>query len=111
MIEAQKNWESQWDVDLEHAAVTHQCGFSVNLMMLPMSDAQIEAAELAENSAVGKCWAPDGREWGVLVTEQNMTATVDQLKKTLSLSEVQTRLAQLAREAGEVWILKQKNRH
>lgn len=66
-----------------------------------LTETQLQAHE--SDAAIGKCWTPDGREWGIVTTPALLEAKFEALKLKNGPLNAQTMLAQLAREAGEVW--------
>lgn len=103
------DWHKRWTVDLTAGSATHDSGLVVRFLLLPPTEAQIQAHE--SDTAIGKCWTPDGREWGAITTPELMQATFDALKEKNGPHNAQQMLARLAREAGEVWAWHKAREH
>lgn len=106
------NWHKRWAVDLKAASATHDSGLVARFIALPLTEAQ--ALEHGTDVAIGKCWTPDGCEWGVVTTQAAQGAVFDALTKNHGQYNAQKMLARIAREAGEVWVWqwhKSKDRH
>lgn len=96
------NWHKRWTVDVEADSASHDSGLIVRFLVLPLSESQ--AREHDNDAAIGKCWTPDGCEWGVVTTPALWESVFEQLKSKNGPHNAQAMLARLAREAGEVWV-------
>lgn len=94
-------WHKRWAVSLETASATHDSGLVVRFLPLPLTPAQQQAHQ--RDSAIGKCWTPDGREWGAVTTPELLQAAFEALREKHGAGNAQQMLARLGREAGEVW--------
>lgn len=102
-------WHKRWTVDLEGASATHDSGLVTRFLLLPLTEAQQQAHDT--DAAIGKCWTPDGREWGVVTTPHMLEVTFAALKAKNGPHNAQQMLARLAREAGEIWALHKAREH
>lgn len=102
-------WHRRWTVSLETASATHDSGLVVRFLALPLTD-QSRAAHESE-SAIGKCWTTDGREWGAVTTPAILEATFATLRQRHGAGNAQKMIARLAREAGEVWAYAKNREH
>ena len=94
-------WHKRWAVSLEAASAVHESGLVVRFLGLPLSEAQMVAHDA--DAAIGKCWTPDGREWGIVTTPDILDATFGALKIKHGAGNAAQMIARLAREAGELW--------
>lgn len=94
-----------WTVDFEMATATHKSGFVARFHLLPMTDAQLKAAEDAGLTGIGQCKAADQREFGIFMEAGRLQKFFDQLKKKFSDAKAHLLIAKLSREAGEVFLL------
>lgn len=97
------NWHTRWTVDVEAASATHESGLVARFLLLPLSESQVQASETAGDTAIGKCWTPDGREWGVVAAAGNVRAVYDAMEAKNGPHNAPQMMARLAREAGELW--------
>lgn len=95
------NWHKHWTVDLVAATAAHDGGLIARFLALPLSEEQKQAHN--HDAAIGKCWTPDGREWGVVTAPEMWQATFDALKNQHGPHNALLMLVRLSREAGEVW--------
>jgi len=102
-------WHRRWTVDLLAGNATHDTGLVVRFLALPLTEAQ--KREHDSDVAIGKCWTPDGREWGVLTQGAILEETFEHLKEKNGPHNAQAMLARLAREAGDVWVWHKAREH
>lgn len=102
-------WHLRWTVDLLTASAAHDSGLVARFLALPMTETQLQ--EHDTDAAIGKCWTPDGREWGIVTTPAMLEATFDALKSKHGPHNAQTMIARLGREAGEVWAWHKAKEH
>lgn len=102
-------WHRRWTIDLLAASATHDSGFIARFITLPMTESQKQ--EHDADAAIGTCWTPDGRQWGIVTTRPMLEATFEALKAKNGPHNGQTMLARLAREAGEVWARQKAKEH
>jgi hypothetical protein len=102
-------WHKRWTVDVEAASATHESGLIARFLLLPLTESQMQAHE--EDAAIGKCWTPDGREWGVVTTPELLQQVFDDLAEKNGRNNAHQMIARLAREAGEVWVWHKSKDH
>lgn len=102
-------WQLRWTVDVQAASATHDSGLVVRFLSLPLTEAQKQ--EHDADVAIGKCWTPDGREWGIVTAPELLEATFEALKSQHGPHNAQAMLSRFAREAGEVWVQRKTREH
>ena len=100
MVGKHYNWHKRWKVDIEAATAVHESGLVARFHQLPITDEK----EHEGSTAIGKCWTPDGREWGVVTTPESLQKVFGDMSKTNGERNAQQMIARLAREAGETWV-------
>ena len=102
-------WHKHWTVDIDAATATHDSGLVTRFLLLPLTESQIQAHE--RDAAIGTCWTPDGREWGVVTTPELLQQTFDNLAEKNGMHNAQQMIARLSREAGEIWVRHKSKEH
>jgi hypothetical protein len=105
-------WHKRWTVDLETGTATHHTGFVAAFVRLPLSEEQKAESDAGGISAIGQCWMPDGRQFGIVTTMAMLDATFGQLSAKHGAGNAQQMIARLGREAGEAFEYAQRrHRH
>lgn len=103
------NQNQSWTVDRLTASATHESGFAVRFitLALPGSPAQ----ESVDEAPLGKCVAPNGREWWIVMTPAQLQATIADLMQKHGASGAQAMMERLSREAGDLWVALKNREH
>ncbi|MDR2092308.1 MAG: hypothetical protein LBP58_03175 [Azoarcus sp.] len=105
------NWHKRWTFDPDLSRATHDSGFVVQYLLLPLSEEEKTACDVEGISAVGKCWTDDRREFGIVSTRQVLLETFESFKTEHGTENARAMIARLGREAGEFFVREMRRKN
>lgn len=103
-------WQQAWTLDRQACTAHHiTTDLTVTFLALPLSEADKQLYQ--EVRALGECWTPDRRHWGIITTSEDLERVTQLLLPKHGKHNTAKRLARLAREAGELWSLMKMTEH